>query len=151
MGLRRTIARGTTAVAATALPLLLGTQPAGAAQTNDEITRSLGFLTLSGQLASCTLLGHGFHDTDRDGGYARGTSNTENRPECQGFLTLTIAYDDADGVRQHNTAAGDARTLSLESFGVSGGINITHSIDFTQCDANRSPIGCRIQFDTRPK
>ena len=151
MGLRRTIARGSTAVAAAALPLLLGTQPAGAAQTNDEITQSLGFLTLSGQLASCTLLGHGFHDTDRDGGYARGTSTTEDRPECQGFLTLTIAYDDANGARQHNTAAGDARTLSLESFGVSGGINITHSIDVTQCDANRSPNGCRIQFDTRPK
>lgn len=151
MGLRRTLARGSTAVAATALPLLLSTEPAGAAQTNDEVTESLGFLTLSGQLVSCSLLGHGFHDTARDGGYARATSSPEDRPECQGFLTLTIAYDDADGVRQHNTAAGDARTLSLESFGVAGGINITHSIDFSQCDANRSPNGCRIQFDTRPK
>ena len=151
MGLRRAIARGSAAVAATGLPLLVGTPPAGAAQTNDEISESLGFVTLSGQLASCTLLGHAFHDTDRDGGYARGSSTTEDRPECQGFLTLTIAYDDADGVRQRNTAAGDARTLSLESFGVAGGINITHAIDFSQCDANRSPNGCRIQFDTRPK
>ena len=150
MGTRRTIARGGAAVAATALPLLLA-PPAGAAQDGDDISQSLGFVTLSGQLVSCELQGHGFHDTDRDGGYAFGSSVTENRPECQGFLAITLAYDDANGVRQRNTASGDARSLSLESFGAVRGINITHSIDFGACDANRSPNGCRIQFDTRPK
>jgi hypothetical protein len=98
-------------------------------------------VTLSGQLASCELQGHGFHDTERDGGYAFGSSVTENRPECQGFLAITLTYDDAAGVHQRNTASGEARTLSLESFGVVSTINITHSIEFSACDANRSPNG----------
>jgi len=54
-------------------------------------------------------------------------------------------------VHQRNAASGEARTLSLESFGVVSTINITHSIELGACDANRSPNGCRIQFDTRPK
>jgi hypothetical protein len=149
--LRGTIARGGLAVAATALPLLLAAPPAGAAQDGDDVSQSLGFVTLSGQLVSCQLQGHGFHDTDRDGGYAFGTSTTEDRPECQGFLTISLSYDDANGAPQHNNASGDARTLSIESFGAVSTINITHSIDFRACDANRSPNGCRIQFDTRPK
>ncbi len=138
-------------MAATALPLLLTTQPAGAAQDGDDIRQSLGFVTLSGQLVSCELQGHGFHDTVRDGGYAFGSSITENRAECQGFLTINLAYTDAGGVPQHNTASGDARTLNIESFGAVSSINITHSIDFSACDAARSPNGCSIAFDTRPK
>jgi hypothetical protein len=148
---RRTIARGGIAVAATTLPLLLATQPAGAAQDGDDIEQSLGFVTLSGQLVSCELRGHGFHDTERAGGYAFGSSVTEDRAECQGFLTISLFYDDANGVRQHNNASGDARSLNIESFGAVSAVNITHSIDFSACDANRSPNGCRIQFDTRPK
>jgi hypothetical protein len=151
VALRRTVARRSTVVAAAALPLLLGTLPAGAAQDGDDVSESLGFVTLSDQLVSCQLQGHGFHDTERDGGYAFGSSVTENRPECQGFLAITLAYDDAAGGHHRNTASGDARTLSLESFGAVSAITITHSIELSACDANRSPNGCRIQFDTRPK
>ena len=150
MGLRRSIARGSIAVAVASLPLL-APRAAGAAQDGDDISQSLGFVTLSGQLASCRLFGHGFHDTDRDGGYALGSSDVEDKPECAGFLAITLSYRDADGVAQRNTASGNARTLSLESFGAVSTINITHSIDFSQCDAIRSPNGCRISFDTRPK
>src|SRR4051794_2926737 len=137
---------------ATAAPLLLGHQVAGAAQTTASDEDRLTFVTLSGQAVTCTASISARHDTDDPnqpklifsssvGGVAScindvGTEVTATYRDSEG-VTRTVTYRHAGTTQGSITGAYTATTVSAR-------------VSWSDCDASQSAT-CDLTVTASPK
>jgi hypothetical protein len=148
MRVPRKLLRGTAAVTAGTLPLVLIVTPAAAETKSAQHELDYEFTNDNGDSVVCHILGRSTltrasgsdptFDSTSDTLIGIGTS-------CATSLTITARYTDQDGRARRSSASG-LGTLSLQNDDVASGYVATHTITFLDC-----VNFCTTSFDTRPK
>jgi len=147
MGIPTRLAGGAAAVAAGALPFLLGISPAGAETKGTEHELDYEFTNNDGDSVVCHILGRSTLTRPTGDPTFDATSETliGVGTSCGASLTITARYTDQDGHARQSGADG-LTFLTLRNDDVASGYVATHRITFLDCINF-----CTTSFDTRPK
>ena len=129
-------------------------QPAHAGFSQDEDVAALTFVTTSGATVTCRLEAFHYHDSDGREVFASQASLRNDGvyvPECRGTHRETVAYEDTEGVDRTVTTTGyGTQALDVGVDGVQSNVQVTHRVQFDQCDAAQS-ASCELTVLTSTK
>jgi len=137
---------------ATAAPLLLGAQAAGAAQTTASDEERLTFVNLSGQPVTCTASITATHDTDdRNQPKLIFSSVVGSLSSCINDVStqVTASYKDSEGVTRTVTY-GHIGTTTGSITGAYTATTVSARVSFADCDASQSAT-CAVTVTASPK
>lgn len=149
MRLRRSIARGGSALVAMTMPLLVDTAVAGADEVRQHrVQFDHTFVTSTGERVSCTVLGVSeLRRFDGGGYFASADTQTFDSEECQAVLTVDATYTDTAGRTQRSGSSAVGFFVTWFADGVGTHLEVTHSLQyFRDCVS-----GCVVTFTTSPK
>jgi hypothetical protein len=133
-------------------PLFLGQQPAGAAETTDQDSAALTFVTDSGATVTCTGLVSATHDTDvanqPELRFGTGLSGPGSCFEIV-FITATASYKDQDGItRTARFVTSDTSSVTIQ--GAYTNTTVSVNYDWVNCDETQSAT-CEVTVTASPK
>jgi hypothetical protein len=151
MGIRAKVV-GASALAAGALPLVLGQGVAVAGQSVDSTSFTF---TYAGREVTCSAVAWSSLDDDGPSPGVQGVSITTvtDDPACIADLFLFVDYVDADG-REHSPNAyayGTTDSVIFSTNGVRGNYTVAHTGTFRHCGEPDSTDHCYFELHTAPK
>ena len=150
MRLKRSIARGGSALVAMAMPLLLDTAGAGADEVRTHrVQFDHTFVTSTGARVTCTVLGSSELRSFGDPGYfaTADTQTVDGREECSAILAVDATYADLAGRTQRSGSSGAGFFVTWFAEDVGTHLEVTHSLQFFRDCVS----GCVVTFTTSPK
>jgi len=133
-------------------PLVLGQQPAGAAETNASDQDSITFQAFGGATVECTVhLTAGHSTANPEQPRVDWSTSMGGDPACRDDFELftTVRYEDEGGTTR--TAQFTSESLSFGSInGAYTGTSVTTLFRFVNCDPDPS-AGCDVTLTASPK
>lgn len=149
MKLKKTIVRSVAAVSASALPFMLGAQPASA---DEAYSRSRAFehtfTNFEDQQVTCTVGGGAslFRPSDQPAFFAEAfTQAYGDNPSCRALVDVLVTYRDVNGNAKQSGADAE-NFVDWFADDASREFSANHFIGFFDCQSN-----CEVNFTTRPK
>lgn len=151
MKLKQTVIRSVAAVAAGAVLLVLGTQPASAEESyGGGQAFSHRFTHENGQVVTCLLQGYSslYRPSGRQAFYATAsTSSDGDDPACgSAFVNVFVTYRDVHGYTHSSGASALGGFVIWDAGDASRELSAEHFVGFSDCRSN-----CEVVFSSRPK